>query len=191
MNCKMADNYMMKYFDGEINDIEDVQFRQHLKTCERCRQEYDCMVEIFATIESSATAEPPEDFEASVMEKVNELEKKRMERRTRMLVLLYNAAVVIAIGLLMVFVVGIRPGGIASAIESIKGYFGSFNSVTSAVFGVVGDIFKLLGGVVLTLLQVFFSIVKTYYYVFVTMIVLLLAVQRLYSFVAVHDGRKS
>jgi hypothetical protein len=91
----------------------------------------------------------------------------------------------------MVFVVGMRPGGLASAIDSIKEYFGSFNSVTSAVFGVVVDIFKLLGGVLMTIFQVFVSIIKTYYYVFVAMIVLLLAIQRLYNFVAVHDGRKS
>lgn len=191
MNCEEANNYMMKYFDGDIDEIEDAQLRQHLKSCGRCMQEYDCMTEIFATLENPVIMEPPEDFEAKVMEKVNEIERKRMDRRTRMLVFLYNAAAIIAIGLLMVFVVGNRPGGIPSAIESIKGYFGSFNSVTSAVFGIVGDIFKLLGGVLMTLLQVFVSIVKTYYYVFVAMIVLLLAVQRLYSFVAVHDGRKS
>jgi Predicted transmembrane transcriptional regulator (anti-sigma factor) len=191
MNCEMANNYMMKYFDGEVNDIEDAQFRQHLKSCERCRQEYECMDEIFSTLECPVIVEPPDNFEANVMEKVNEIEKKRMDRRTRLLVILYNAAAILAIGLLMVFVVGMRPGGLASAIDSVNGYFGSFNSVTSAVFGIVGDIFKLLGGVLMTILQVFISIVKTYYYVFVTMIVLLLAIQRLYNFVAVHDGRKS
>lgn len=191
MNCEMANNYMMKYFDGEINEIDDAQFKLHLKSCEKCRQEFDCMAEIFATLEGSSTLEPPENFEASVMEKVNAFEKKRMEKKTRLLVLLYNATAVIAMLSLMTFVADIRPEGIARAIESLKDYMGSFNSVTSAVFGVVVGIFNLIGGVLFTLLQVFLSIIKTYYYVFVAMIVLLLAIQRLYSFVAVHDGRKS
>jgi len=191
MNCEISKDYMMKYFDGERNDIEEARFRQHLKNCGRCSEEFNCMAEIFSSLETADTVEPPEDFEIRVMEKVNAVENARRENSSRMLVLLYNAATVVSIILLMVFVADIRQGGLVSAFESIREYFGSFSGILAAVFGVIEDVFSLLAGVVSVIIQVFISIVKTYYYIFVVLVLLLLAVQRLYVFVAASDGRKS
>lgn len=191
MNCETAKDYMMKYFDGERNDIEEARFRQHLKNCVQCGEEFNCMAEIFSSLETAGTVEPPEDFEAKVMKKVNAVEKARREQSSRMLVLLYNAATVVSIILLMVFVADIRQGGMASAAESIREYFGSFSGILAAVFGVISDVFGLLGGVLAVIVQVFVSIVKTYYYIFIALALVLLAVQRLYAFVAAQDGRKS
>ena len=191
MNCEMSKNYMMKYFDGDRNDIEEVRFRQHLINCSKCSEEFNCMAEIFVSLETADTVEPPEGFEASVMEKINAVESARRVQSSRMLVLLYNAATVVSIILLMAFVADNSQGGISSAVESIGEYFGSFTGILSAVFGVVRDMFGLLAGVVGLILQVFISIVKTYYYIFVVLVLLLLAVQRLYVLVAAEDGRKS
>ncbi len=191
MNCEISKEYMMKYFDGERNNIEEVHFRQHLASCAQCSEEFNCMAEIFSSLETADTIEPPEGFEARVMEKVNAVENARREQSSRMLVFLYNAATVVSIILLMVFVADVRQGGIMSAFESIKEYFGSFSSILAAVFGVVSDIFGLLAGVIAVIAQVFISIVKTYYYVFVVLALLLLAIQRLYAFVAAQDGGKS
>ncbi|NJD04259.1 MAG: hypothetical protein FIA99_17070 [Ruminiclostridium sp.] len=191
MNCEVSKDYMMKYFDGERNDIEEVRFRQHLKNCGKCSEEFNCMAEIFSSLETAGTIQPPEGFEARVMEKVNAVESTRREQSSRMLVLLYNAATVVSIILLMVFVADIRQGGIAAAVGSIREYFGSFGGIMAAVFGVVGDMFVLLFGVVVVILRVFVSIVKTYYYIFVVLAVLLLVVQRLYVLVEAQDGRKS
>ncbi len=182
---------MMKHFDGEMNEADEVRFRQHLKTCAACREEFDCMAEIFNSLETEGTVEPPDGFEAAVMEKVNALEETRREKSSKLIVWLYNAATVVSIILLMVFVADVRQGGVLSAIDTLTEYFGSFTSIASAVFGVIGDMFGLLAGVGGILLQVFISIVKTYYYIFIALIVVLLAVQRLYTFVAAQDGRKA
>lgn len=191
MNCEAAKNYMMKYFDQDRNEMEDARLAQHLKSCADCSEEFNAMSEIFGALESEGTIEPPEGFEAMVMEKVNAVEATRRERSSRMLVLLYNAATVLSIILLMVFVADVRQGSVFSAFESIREYFGSFSSIISAVFGVVSDIFGLLAGVVKVIVEVFVSIVKTYYYIFAALAVLLLAIQRLYAYVAASDGRKS
>lgn len=191
MNCQTSNDYIMKYFDGEINDIEEAQFRQHLKTCGKCSEEFKCMSEIFGTLEAADEVEPPEGFEASVMEKVEKVESARREKNSRMLVLLYNTATVVSIILLMIFVADLKQVSVFSAFEKIGQYFGSFTSAAAAVFGVVGDIIRLLAGVVGVVLDVAISIVKSYYYIFMTLIGLLLAIQKLYAYVAAQDGRKT
>jgi anti-sigma factor RsiW len=191
MNCQTSNDYIMKYFDGEINDLEEAQFRQHLKTCPKCSEEFNCMSEIFGSLETAETIEPPEGFEASVMEKVNKVELARKERNSRMLVLLYNAATAVSILLLMIFVADLKQVSVFNAFEKIGQYFGSFTSAAAAVFGVVGDILRILTGVAGVILDVAVSIVKSYYYVFITLIGLLLAIQRLYAYVAAQDGRKT
>lgn len=191
MNCEISKDYMMKYFDGERNDIEEARFRQHLKNCGKCSEEFNCMAEIFSTLETAETVEPPEGFEAKVMEKVNTVENARREQSSRMLVLLYNAATLVSIVMLMVFVADIREGSLGNAFASIREYFGSFSGILAAVFGVIGDVFGLLAGVVLVILQVFISIVKTYYYIFAALALVLLAIQKLYVFVEARDGGDS
>lgn len=191
MNCQTSNDYIMKHFDGEINDIEEAQFRQHLKTCTKCSEEFNCMSEIFGSLEASSTVEPPEGFEASVMEKVGKVELARKEKNTRMLVLLYNGATVVSIILLMIFVADLKQVSVFNAFEKIGQYFGSFTSAAAAVFGVVGDIFRLLAGVVGVIIDVAVSIVKSYYYIFMTLIGLLLAIQKLYAYVAAQDGRET
>lgn len=191
MNCTEAKEYMMKYLDGERNDIQEAHFRQHLKACIKCSEEFSCMEEIFTGLEAASIIEPPEDFESRVMEKVNAFEASRREKSSRMLVLLYNIATLVSIALLMVFVADVKQGGIIGAYESIRDYFSSFTGIVSAVAGIVGDILALLGNVVVMMFEVFISLIKSFYYIFIALIVLLLAIQRLYTYVAASDGRKS
>jgi predicted anti-sigma-YlaC factor YlaD len=187
MNCELSKEYIMKYFDGERNDIEDVQFKQHLKSCSSCNDEFNCMEEIFKAIETQTEVEPPADFEAMVMEKVGVIEKQRSEAYSKRIVLLYNAATVISIILLLVFVADLKQVSVFNAFEKISEYFSSFSSATSAVFGVVSDIFRLIGGALFVVLDVAFSIFKSYYYVFLALVVMLFAIQKLLNYVGTQS----
>lgn len=189
MNCQISSDYMMKHFDGEINETEEAQFRQHLETCEKCSEEFACMSEIFGTLAESNIVEPPEDFEKRVMEKVEKVELARRESNSRMLVLLYNAATAVSIILLLVFVADLKQVSVFNAFEKIGQYFGSFTSAAAAVLGVVGVIFRLLAGVIGVVVDVAVSVVKSYYYIFITLIGLLFAIQKLYAHVEAQDGR--
>ena len=185
MSCEMSKNYMMKYFDGELSETEEAQLKQHLESCCGCREEFRSLRDILAAVEGQANTEPepPSDFEARVMVQVDEIEKKRREKNSRLLVLLYNGATLLSIVMLLIFVADIKQGSVFAAFEKIKGYFDSFSSVTSAVLGVIRDISVLIGSALYVVIQVAFSVFKSYYYVFMALAVLLVAIQELLNYV--------
>ncbi len=192
MNCEMSKNHLMKYFDGDLTEVEEVQFRQHLKGCSSCSDEFICMEAIFSTLgKQTEEVEPPANFEAMVMEQVGVIEKQRSEKTSKQLVLLYNGATLLSIVLLLVFVADLKQVSIFGAVEKIQEYFTSFSSVTTAVFGVVQDIFRLIAGALYVVIEVAFTIVKNYYYVFLALIVMLFAIQKLLTYVGTQGGRES
>ncbi len=183
MNCNTSKEYIMKYFDGEKSIAQDEQFKKHLDSCPDCRDEFSSMETIFESIEEQAAVEPPENFEAMVMEKVNLYEKQRSKRNSTLIVLTYNAATLLSIVLLLIFVADIKQFSVLTAFEQIKEYIGSFSSATEAVFGVVGDISRLLGNAIVTVAKAAFTVVRSYYYVFLALIVMLFAIEKLFSYV--------
>ena len=67
MNCETSKELMMKYFDAEMDEAEEIQFRKHLRLAE-CSDEYNCMEAIFATLDEGGNR-ASDDFEAGVMDK--------------------------------------------------------------------------------------------------------------------------
>lgn len=190
MNCEKSKNYMMKYFDGEPNEADELQFRQHLQACDSCKDEYDQLEAIFTALGTKAEVEPPDNFEAMVMDKVAIIEKERKERKAKRIVWLYNGTIILSIILLLFYVADLKHVNVVSAFEKIGEYFTSFSSVTSAVIGVVGDLFALLGNALLVVVDVAVSIVKSYYYVFLALALMIILVQRLVHYVGGTYARK-
>lgn len=183
MNCNTSKEYIMKYFDGEKSIVQDEQFKKHLDSCQDCRDEFNCMETIFNTIEEQTAAEPPENFEAMVMEKVNLYEKQRSKKNSTLIVLAYNAATLLSIALLLIYVADIKHFDFLTAFDQIRNYIGSFSSATEAVMSVVGDISRLLGNALVTVVKAAFSVVRSYYYVFLALIVMLFAIEKLFAYV--------
>lgn len=188
MNCDLSKERMMKYFDGELDGLEEVRLRQHLKNCKSCSDEFGCMESIFASLGKQPDIEPPSNFEAMVMEKVAIVEEKRNEKNSRRLVLIYNGATLLSIVLLLIFVADLKQVSVFSAFKQVGEYFRSFSSATSAVLGVVHDIFRVIGGALWVVADVAVSIFKTYYYIFLAMVVLLFAIQRLLNYIGARSG---
>ena len=95
------------------------------------------MEAIFKTLDVKVEIEPPDDFEARVMEKVASIENQRKEKTTKRIVWLYNCATLLSIVLLFIFVADMKQVSLFSAFERLGEYFGSFSTVTAAVLGVV------------------------------------------------------
>lgn len=188
MNCELSEKYMMEHFDGELDDMEEVQLMRHIKSCSSCHDAFTNMKDIFAAIEAPAEIEPPNNFVAMVMEKVSVIENERKEKDSRRIVLVYNAATLLSIVLLLLYVADLKQVSVLNAFEQIGSYFNSFSSVTAAVFGVVEDILGLIGGALLVVFDVAFTIFRSYYYVFIALVVLLFAIRRLLNYVGTQSG---
>ncbi len=188
MNCETSKNYLMKYFDGELSESEKIQFTEHLEECSECNAEFNCMKAIFTTLDTKAEIEPPADFEAKVMDKVAIIEKERREKSSKTIVWLYNGAMALSIVLLLIFVADLKQVSVFGAFEKLGEYFNSFSSATAAVVGVVRDLFELLANALLAVVEVAFSIVKSYYYVFFALFGMLFVIQKLLHYVGTHGG---
>lgn len=188
MNCDTSKEYMMKYFDGETDIAEDIKFKEHLINCCSCSDEFRCMEAIFSTLDNKEEIEPPADFESRVMDKVAAIEQQRKEKSSKMIVWLYNGATLLSIILLLIFVADIKQVSALSAFNKLGEYFSSFSSTTEAITGAVKDIFNLLANAVMAVVDVAFSIVRSYYYVFITLLLMLFGTQRLLHYVGTHGG---
>jgi len=188
VNCEKSKECIMKYFDGELNDIEETQFREHLKNCISCSDEFNCMHAIFTTLDSQPEAEPPGNFEAMVMDRVNVIQEQKNCKSSRRVVLIYNMATLFSIVLLLFFVADLKQVSAFSAFEKLSDYFGSFSSATAAVFEIIQDIFRLLGDAILLVINVAFSVFKSYYFVFITLTAILLAIHQLLNYIGIQSG---
>lgn len=175
MKCNDSQNFMMKFFDREINDIEEAQLKQHLKTCTNCTKEFSGLKEIFADVELVSDIEPPKDFEFQVMSRIeNEIEmyKKPSEEST----FVYNILLVAVSLIFVILFGGILWEAFRTPVQSIQ--------AVQAIIELSKDFFSTaisMGkGMVIVVVGVTASIYKTYYYAYIVLGILLLVIQRIF-----------
>lgn len=176
MNCEIANGLIMKHFDGTINDIESAQLKQHLKTCGPCSTDFKNMNEIFGALEKLETIEPPQNFEAQVMNKINVYEAEKRKRTDRSLGFLYTAACMMLLLLSVLLMIDINGIDVTRMAGRAEEAFSSLANLTLAVQGTVYALFTLAKGVFSGLFQVVYLIFKTYshvFFAFAAMLVLL------------------
>lgn len=71
MKCSEANELMMKYFDGELNDLDFYHLKQHTRSCVTCSNEFETMSEMIDFMEEQPLLDPPQGFEAKVMKAIN------------------------------------------------------------------------------------------------------------------------
>jgi len=92
MKCREAIEAMMKYFDGEINDIDSYRLKQHIKNCSVCSEQYSLLSDAIDYIESQPLLDPEEGFEECVMEEIGQIFIKKKGFSKLSLHLFYAAA---------------------------------------------------------------------------------------------------
>jgi predicted anti-sigma-YlaC factor YlaD len=179
MNCEAAKEYIMKYFDGEQNGPEELQFKQHLKTCTNCSDEFNCMKEAFALLGNAEEIEPPEDFEIKVMERIAALEAPVKLRYQLLPVALYNLAAIISIAMLLLFVLDIRNVDFAGIITQTAEYVKLFAVTAAAMLKIVWNLMGVAGAIIRSLFEVLSTVFEAYYPLIIAAIAILAAIQRL------------
>lgn len=178
MNCRLSRDYMMRYFDGEYNDIESAQLKQHLKSCTGCRAEFEEMKKVFSFLETGTEVQPPENFEADVMARLDLMESKREKSTARALIFLYNIATLVSIVLLVFFVT--RTVSLdffaGPAQEGIDVNF--ISTAFMYLYGLFKGIYSLITGVFRLFYQAGSILIETYYYYFVALFTVIVFIQK-------------
>ncbi len=68
MQCKHINSLVMKYFDGNISELEREIIIKHNDKCNRCAEEFAVLREAIDTLEEFTEIEVPVGFELKVME---------------------------------------------------------------------------------------------------------------------------
>lgn len=108
MQCKQADNYMMKYFDDGIDELENIELKKHLSLCENCRIEYEQLSSILNDVEKEVIPEPSENFEENVIKKIKHMEANKKLHKIKVYKYLNIFAVIAAFIIVTALVIEFR-----------------------------------------------------------------------------------
>jgi len=70
MQCKQISNHMMKYFDGNISELETEQLMRHLQKCTVCADEFEVLREALFEIEDLPDIDPPAELTVNIMKEI-------------------------------------------------------------------------------------------------------------------------
>lgn len=70
MQCKEISNLIMKYFDGNISELEREMIIKHNVKCSNCAKEFTVLKEAINTLEEFPEIEVPVGFESMVMKRI-------------------------------------------------------------------------------------------------------------------------
>ncbi len=171
MKCVDSQNFIMKFFDKELNDIEEAQLKQHLKNCKICSKEFNSLKEIFDIVEQDSGIEPPEDFELQVMNRI--VNEERIYKKPDNNLFVYNILLISVSLVFVIFFAGILREIINTPINLIQimNRFVDFSQdfIVSAI--------SMFRGIAIAILSVAASIYKTYFFEYIVLGLLLLVTQ--------------
>jgi predicted anti-sigma-YlaC factor YlaD len=172
MKCVDSQNFIMKFFDKELNDIEEAQLKHHLKNCKNCSEEFNSLKEIFDIVEQDPGIEPPEDFELQVMSRIAKEEKiykKTMDNNSFVYdILLVSISLVFAI----IFV-----GTLWEVFKTPINIIQIMNRFADSSKDLIISAISMLRGIAIAIMSVAASLYKTYFFGYVVLGFLLLVTQ--------------
>lgn len=182
MKCNESQDLMMKFFDKNINDIEEAQLKQHIKNCNKCSEEFLSLKEIFSEIEQDSVIDPPEDFELQVMSRI-EKETVMYTRPTGENNFVYNILLV-AVSLIFVILFG---GILWEAVKHPLSLYQDIQIVTEMAKEFLSAAVTMIKGIGIAIMGVTASLYKTYYYAYILLGILLLVIQGVF-FRMIREG---
>lgn len=181
MNCEQAEIFMMKYFDRELDDLEYTRLQKHLGCCERCRVDFDNLKEVLSAVENDAMVEPPEEFDAEVMAKINYDRSSERKKASGWLVLLYNSVIVISTVLLIVFMSDAKGIEFVKTLKQIGACLTSFASLVQGMFITIMGMFEGIIDTMRIMQQVGAAIAEEDLYAIGALLLIILGMKNLFT----------
>ncbi|MCX7708219.1 MAG: zf-HC2 domain-containing protein [Clostridia bacterium] len=180
MNCRQAQDFSMKYFDGDLNDIESAQLKQHFKVCQNCSEDFNNMSSVMEFLQYNEI-EPPRDFEENVMEKIYSLEVIRKKRTDTVLTVLYGITGLLFILLAVIIAINFNGLTIFEAAEKLGDSMNAWSGVMFTLYNLFKVFYNMLTGITGVFLQVAIVLTKTYYYIFIALLFMLFVIQKMFA----------
>ena len=91
MDCNKANKLMMNYMDFDISEENNFLLEKHLEECEECRESFELYTQILDefSLDADNIIEAPQDFEISVMEKIEHIEPRYIKEKTKKNMVVY------------------------------------------------------------------------------------------------------
>jgi len=77
MECRECQDRVVAYLQKELGDLEEKQFKEHLKSCENCQEILKQTEELFSVVDQNKEIEPPATLKARFLDDLNK-EKSRL-----------------------------------------------------------------------------------------------------------------
>lgn len=187
MNCEIYGGYMMKHFDGDINDIESAQLKNHLKMCMKCKGEFEELQEILCDVHAACVVEPPPDFEEKVMNRINDREIISSRRSNIITGCIHSIATIALAVLTMSIVNGIERINIFSSFGRGIEYFASISGAVSTLSSIIDAVARPFVNIMNTVFRVLFMFTGDSYFVFLVLIAMLFIIGKITSNLIKHS----
>lgn len=121
MHCKEISNLVMKYFDGNISELEREMIVRHNESCSSCAEEFTVLREAMDALEDFAEIEAPLGFESRIMEEVRALKPYSISSQTVIFWLISLLGLTVFSWNMVIFVAipFIRESGILIAAQNV------------------------------------------------------------------------
>jgi len=172
VNCKNIEESMMRYFDSGLNDIETAQMKQHLKSCGKCREDFENLNGVFDFLKTDVSIDPPGDFEANVMHRLRSIEEAQRKKREKALFALYWLASLALAALSIVLLLSMR-NMIFGSLRQMAGFSGAPAVISSVVSGFYGFLDRITD----ILVQAGIIFENLYYYIIVAAALVVLTIR--------------
>lgn len=81
MQCRQISNLTMKYFDGNISEIELEQLLKHNQKCPDCAEEFEVLKDAIYEMETLPEIDPPLELTANIMTSIIEQKHFSLNKR--------------------------------------------------------------------------------------------------------------
>ncbi|PYG85698.1 osteopetrosis-associated transmembrane protein 1 precursor [Ruminiclostridium sufflavum DSM 19573] len=172
MRCEDFRNHIMKFFDKELNDIEEAQLKQHLKICKNCSDEFNKLKEVIDFVEQDSEIEPPEDFELQVMSRI-ENEVKIYKNHSENNTFVFDILLISVTLIFVIFFGGLLFEGMKEPINFIQ----VSRFVADNIKDFIAAAISMGRAILIAVMSVTASIYKTYYFGYIILGILLFVTQ--------------
>lgn len=81
MNCNEFNEKISLYIDNQLNDMQKKEFEQHLNSCDKCKNDYNQMVQILEFARDCEQEELPSNYKATLREKLEECQRSNVKKK--------------------------------------------------------------------------------------------------------------